>query len=118
MEGEKNDLHKVFGEWFMISFPRWSEVLWLPSSAWASSEEQRTWTSAEHCEVTGPAQEGRIARGRGEAGQATVEGGAPQKVQRSKEALKEVFLTWKSTLQSMFHGKSKKHAVFTVQSLF
>lgn len=36
MEGEKNDLHKVFGEWFMISFPGWSEVLWLLSSAWAS----------------------------------------------------------------------------------
>lgn len=86
MEGEKNDLHKVFGEWFMISFPGWSEVLRLLSSACTSSEEQETWTSAEHCEVTGPAQDGRIARGRGEAGQATLEGGTPQKVQRSKEA--------------------------------
>lgn len=63
----KNGLHKVFGEWFMISCPGGVRSCGCcPLSVHRLSEEQGTWTFAEHCEVTGSAQDGRLARGRGE----------------------------------------------------
>lgn len=81
MEGKKNDLHKVFGEWFVIYCQGRVRLavaaLCLYIVYWGTGDVDLCGA----CEVTGSAQDGRrIARGKGEG---------HLRERHSKESLKE-----------------------------